>query len=409
MKKLVGLLVFSCVFLGVITFFASTATAERGVTDDSIRIGILGDRTGPIANSTAPMVAGSKNYFKWINLKGGVHGRKFLISEGDTQYRIPKCVFEVKRLVNEEEVFMLCPGCEITGGFVGVLPPLFEELNVPVFTTVPSRYCSMPPKRLLFSPSAIRTWQAQVMFDYVMHDLKFKSKNPKIGMIYPDIAYGHLILEAVQDRRKFYGIKDEDFVPIVFNLSEPSGVTQVMELKKAKVDVVFIAEIHSPAAKFLKASFSYGFHPVMVGCSSEVSIDGIISLVGNPKAFEKFYGLHMYAAPDESCPGCEELMQMAEKFPEVKKFVSDRFFTGGLMLAKMAVEGFRRAGRDLTVDSFVSAMESFKDFDTGGLHAPITFGPNKRYGSTGAAVLTYDMKTNRFKKITKIRTPRETP
>ncbi len=52
-------------------------------------------------------------------------------------------------------------------------------------------------------------------------------------------------------------------------------------------------------------------------------------------------------------------------------------------VAEIALEGLKRAGRDLTVDSLVSAMESLHDFtDIYGNH--YSFGPKQHHGSTKA-------------------------
>ena len=44
-------------------------------------------------------------------------------------------------------------------------------------------------------------------------------------------------------------------------------------------------------------------------------------------------------------------------------------YTGGLVLEEMLT----RAGECLTVESFVAAGESIKDFDTGGIMRPLNF------------------------------------
>ncbi len=54
------------------------------------------------------------------------------------------------------------------------------------------------------------------------------------------------------------------------------------------------------------------------------------------------------------------------------------FYFAGIMFAEPLVEGLRRAGRNLTPDSFVQAMESLKDWQ--GIGPPITYSPNERQG-----------------------------
>jgi len=51
----------------------------------------------------------------------------------------------------------------------------------------------------------------------------------------------------------------------------------------------------------------------------------------------------------------------------------------GFIAAKVMVEGLRRAGRNLTRESFVRAMEGIQDYDAGGFK--VTYGPGNRSGS----------------------------
>jgi ABC-type branched-subunit amino acid transport system substrate-binding protein len=51
----------------------------------------------------------------------------------------------------------------------------------------------------------------------------------------------------------------------------------------------------------------------------------------------------------------------------------------GFIAAKVFVEGLKRAGRDLTREKFVSAMEGLRNFDAGGY--VVNFGPNDHNGS----------------------------
>jgi ABC-type branched-subunit amino acid transport system substrate-binding protein len=51
----------------------------------------------------------------------------------------------------------------------------------------------------------------------------------------------------------------------------------------------------------------------------------------------------------------------------------------GYIAAKVMVEGLRRAGKNLTRESFMKAMESIQDYDVGGFK--VTYGPGQRSGS----------------------------
>ncbi|MDY7037467.1 MAG: hypothetical protein SV375_15050, partial [Thermodesulfobacteriota bacterium] len=61
------------------------------------------------------------------------------------------------------------------------------------------------------------------------------------------------------------------------------------------------------------------------------------------------------------------------------------------------------------IAGFIKALESFKDFDLGGLHPSLTYGPKKRYGTKYIRFYTIDKNNlNRFKFIGNY-FPREEP
>jgi branched-chain amino acid transport system substrate-binding protein len=58
-------------------------------------------------------------------------------------------------------------------------------------------------------------------------------------------------------------------------------------------------------------------------------------------------------------------------------------YTGGLVLE----EALNRAGECLTIQSFVDAMHSIQDFETGGIMPPLTFTPDNHLGNNGIVLL----------------------
>jgi ABC-type branched-subunit amino acid transport system substrate-binding protein len=57
--------------------------------------------------------------------------------------------------------------------------------------------------------------------------------------------------------------------------------------------------------------------------------------------------------------------------------------------ARIFVEALQRAGRDLTRERLISALEGLYDYETG-VTPHLTFGPNRRVGAAGAYVMTID-------------------
>ena len=68
------------------------------------------------------------------------------------------------------------------------------------------------------------------------------------------------------------------------------------------------------------------------------------------------------------------------------------FFLAGIGFVEPMVQGLKLAGRDLTTESFVKAMESIKDFQ--GIMGKISYSPDKRQGQNEVFISRTDDKGN---------------
>src|ERR1700723_727674 len=87
---------------------ASSARADNasGVTDSEIKIGQTMPYSGP-ASAYGVIGRTEAAYFKMINEKGGVNGRKINFVSLDDAYSPPKTVEQIRRLVESDEVLFL--------------------------------------------------------------------------------------------------------------------------------------------------------------------------------------------------------------------------------------------------------------------------------------------------------------
>ena len=69
-----------------------------------------------------------------------------------------------------------------------------------------------------------------------------------------------------------------------------------------------------------------------------------------------------------------------------------------LAAAKVLEEGLRRCGRDVSRARLVEELERLEEFATG-YSRPLTFGPNRRIGSSGAYILAADLAAQRLRPI----------
>ena len=68
-------------------------------------------------------------------------------------------------------------------------------------------------------------------------------------------------------------------------------------------------------------------------------------------------------------------------------------------------EGIKRAGKDITIEGFVSALEGIRDLDTKGLSGPISFSPTNHKGVYHSKLYKADPKSGKLIPITDWRLP----
>ena len=82
-------------------------------------------------------------------------------------------------------------------------------------------------------------------------------------------------------------------------------------------------------------------------------------------------------------PGTEKLRKITlGYYPKPER---DVMYTGyyiqGWVTANVLAEGMKKAGKELSNESLVDALEKLRSFETGDLFGPITYTPNKHLGA----------------------------
>jgi ABC-type branched-subunit amino acid transport system substrate-binding protein len=86
--------------------FSAGAAEMRGLTATEIKIGQTMPYSGPVSAFGA-LGKGEVGYFKMLNEKGGINGRKVNLISLDDGYAPPKAVEQTRRLVESDEVALI--------------------------------------------------------------------------------------------------------------------------------------------------------------------------------------------------------------------------------------------------------------------------------------------------------------
>lgn len=346
------------------------AQESRGVTDSVIKVGIIQDVTGPTAVSGINYVEGIRNYFRHIDEKGGINGRKLKVIHEDDHYSIPNAIAAFKKLVFRDKVLAI-----LGGGGTGQMTALLSQIKkqkMPLFTISQAEKMVMPFRRHIFIPSATYEDQIRVMVDYVMKDLK--AKNPRIAMVYSDNEFGKTARDAAKIRVEKYGLKLVD--QEVIGMGAVDATSQVLALKRAKANYIVIQNAVGATVALLKDARKYGYSPVFIGIHP--AVDDTVRIAKG--AAKNFIGAYNFAFWHEDTPGVREMKEITFKYkPGSKPRIV--YYILGWVTAMEFVEGIKRAGKDLNGESLINGTESIKGFDTGGLTGPISYSSKSHKGS----------------------------
>ena len=367
-----------CLLLVCIT--ANTLSADtRGVSPTEIRIGIVPDLSGPSAEGVRKYIWALKRYFQEVNQEGGIYGREIKLFIQDGKYNPSIALSAFKKLVLREKVFAMIAN---TGsGMVKAQLPLINQYEVPLICpAVQSEWISNPPNRYIFSTMLSMGYCARVLIDYVINELG--ENQPRIGVCYINTEMGQEALREIKEHASMYGfgiVAEVGFMPGSIDLSGP-----IAKLKEAKVDYVIVCAIDKESAYACKEAVKLDWKPQFlfpgVGSSENIFALGQTAMFyGKPPIGASEY--LPVSADSQAKSLCQKWMK--EEGLDEKELVAKTLY--GVTYGKTLVEGLKRAGKDLTVESFIKGMEGIKDFDNGA-QAPVTFGPNNRQGVTKVVV-----------------------
>ncbi|MGH7303669.1 MAG: ABC transporter substrate-binding protein [Candidatus Rokuibacteriota bacterium] len=375
----------SLVLLLAVALSASPAAAQQGVSDTEIVIGSSNSFSGPLAFTGEQITKfGVDLYVRVINDAGGIHGRKIRTVYYDDGYRPQDAVANTKKLVEQDRVFAII----IPQGSPPVVATLdyLEENKVPMLFP----YQSSPVtrgKRYVLQGMTLSDRSSKMMIDYLAGQRKVK----KFAALYQDDEYGKSYLTAFEKDLARFGLK------LVAAESVKRGVTdvsaQIAKLQAAKPEVTFLVLVPGPAAQALKERQKIGWTDTLMVSTGPLTDERYLALALD--AAEGVEGLSLWPDPVTSdLPGVKLYREhMLRHFPRNEP---NRYSIAGYFAAMLFAEGAKRAGRNLTRESLMAALESVKGYESG-IIPPVTIGPDHETQKQGFWVR---VEKGRFKQLT---------
>ena len=341
------------------------AAEERGVTDTTIKIGNIGPFTGKAAIFN-PLNYGSAAYMRYVNDLGGVYGRKFEIVFGDTACAEAKGIAAAKKMVHDEKVFMITVN-PCSGVAMAAKPTFVQEgmiwsgvsANPKITGSIGSGGSGAPPE-YMFHVTPNGYFSGLTMGKFMM--TKPGAKKVAIVAHTNDWARGYC--DPAKEYIESQG--GEVVLDTAMERGSTDATAQVLQIKSQGVDGVLGCLYQPELVVLLRDAHKYQLGVPVIGALG-ADFGQVVQQVGNPDAVNGvFFQGHLYK-DKIGAPALEWAKQILVKYLTEDELPSDgdptHFYYFGMMNGVGVVEGFRRAGRDLTRESYMAAIESLRSFD----------------------------------------------
>jgi branched-chain amino acid transport system substrate-binding protein len=259
-------------------FSIARAADTPGVTATEIKIGNTMPYSGP-ASSYSVIGRTEAAFFKMVNERGGVAGRKINFISLDDAYSPPKTVEDVRRLVEEDEV-AFC----------------FQNLGTPCNSAI-APYLNQKKVPQLFVGSGASKWSDYKKYPWTMgYQPNYRTeaqiymkhmlatvKEPKLGILYQNDDFGKDYPTGVRD-----ALGDNWDKVVVKNISyETTDATidsQISELQGSGANVVLVAAIPKFAAQSIRKVSDLNWKPAFYMTNVATSVGTVMQPAGPEKS-----------------------------------------------------------------------------------------------------------------------------
>ena len=320
--------------------------ATPGVTPTQITLGATIPITGPAA-AYGSVGRGADAYFKYVNSKGGVFGRKIDYKYLDDEFDVAKTITLTRQLVEQDQVFAIfnSVGTEHALAIRSYLndrkvPQLFIGSGVSKLATEHARY----PWSMGYLPSF--AGEGAVYGRYIA------AHRPKarIAVLYENSDFGKDMLNGL---RRGLGGKGKIVGTQAYEVADADVASQLAKLKSSGADTLMLFATPKFAIFGYVDAFRLGWHPQVYVTSVSISPDimKIARVATSRKQVEGSVSIAFVKDPtakqwakDRTVRLYKSIMQRF--LPSAKS--DDVFNYYGMAVAYTMVDTLRKAGRNLT-------------------------------------------------------------
>ena len=358
-----------------------SAQQFAGLTPQKIVLGQSAAFSGRSEQLGLQYYLGAKLYFDGLNAQGGVNGRTIEINRLDDADDVARCVANTRRLI-QEGVFGLF-------GYVGTPTaqaalPLASAEKMPFFApSTGDEALRVPFNRYAFYLRASYADETAA----IARQLKSRGLK-RIAVFYQDDAHGKSILAGLELALKGLQLTPVATATVAANATDVGAA--VKTLLAADPEAIVQISNYQASAAFVRLARSQGY----LHNFYNVSYVGTQALLDELGAVARGVVVSQ-VMPFPYSPSTPLAAEYLNLLKDNRGIVPNYAGMEGFVAAKAFAEGVKRAGRNLSRESFVDAMASLQKFNLGGF--VLDFSAQELVGShfVELTLLTEDGKVRR--------------
>ena len=343
------------------------AMAEPGVTKDTITIGSYLPLQSGFAAGATQIRDGAQAYFKWLNERGGIHGRQIKWIVENDSYNPQQAVSVARKLVDRDDVFAIVSTIGTVTNLAAL--PFLIQRGVPVVNPAGSNEkLNAPKEKEIFGMLPVGQKIGEDMAKYAIKKLNAKSiaiffQNDQFGKDQRDGAVAYLATQGMTP------VSETNYVPSDVDVS-----AQAIAMRDAKPDVVLMFNIVKQGALLLKEAKKLGWKPQFMAMNTMG--DPILTDLAGDAADGLIVNI-ITAVHVMDNPTVKLANEILEKYAPGTQpgYYSYLGMVGAIAFHK----GAEAAGKDLTRKKFIAALEGLGSWQPG-LTPPLNWGSGNHSG-----------------------------
>lgn len=346
---------------------ASSGVALAQAAGEDIVLGGSIPMTGVFAFAGIGIDAGIRDYLKIVNDAGGIKGHKVRYVPEDTAYKVDASVAAFKKITSQNKVNLyygdstafaktINPELDRAGSMLMAGASFATEINDP------KKY----PYQFLVGPDYTE------MFGILLRHIAKTKPGAKVVFVYSDSEFGRDPIDESREAARKLGLN------VVAEIMTPPGSvdvsTEVIKLRRADPDfTIFHGYVLAPIPEFIGQAKKLGMKSAFMGTFWTMDNSMVMKMGEAAEGFMGVMPFRYYYDTEGKAP-------MLEKIRAMRPDYQSTAYMQGFLTAMLMTEAVKRtldAGKPLDGKNLKAALNSIKNFDTGGIiGTPITIKGN---------------------------------